>query len=55
MKLPEPHRIARAYYVPRVLGFALTFIAAVVLFRQHAISAALLAYGGLLFLLYPRR
>jgi diguanylate cyclase (GGDEF)-like protein len=54
LKLPVPHRIARIYYVPRVLGFALTFIATLVLFREHSISAALLAYGALLFLLYPQ-
>lgn len=54
MKLPVPHRIARIYYVPRVLGFALTFLATVVLFSEHTISAALLAYGALLFLLYPQ-
>lgn len=54
MKLPAPHRIARAYYGPRVLGFALTFIATVVLFRERAVSAALLAYGALLFLVYPQ-
>ncbi len=53
MSLPVPHRIARAYYAPRVLGFGLTFIAAIVLFRARAVSAALLAYGALLFLLYP--
>lgn len=40
--------------MPRVLGFALTFSGAVVLFNGGAISAALLAYGALVFLLYPQ-
>lgn len=54
MKLPVPHRIARAYYAPRVLGFALTFIGSLLLFREHAITAGLVAYGALIFLLYPQ-
>ncbi|MFP7721745.1 sensor domain-containing diguanylate cyclase [Lysobacter sp. A3-1-A15] len=54
MKLPTPHRLAQIYYVPRLLSFALTFVAALVLFHERAISIALLAYGAGLFLLYPQ-
>ncbi|MDQ3289421.1 MAG: diguanylate cyclase AdrA [Pseudomonadota bacterium] len=53
MKLPAPHRIARLYYGPRVVGFALAFVGSAVLVSQGFLDAAYLPLGILLFLVYP--
>lgn len=53
LRLPAPHRIARLSYVPRMLGFVLTFIVATLLFFEGAIPASRLAYAAVVCLLYP--
>ncbi|MBA2237296.1 MAG: diguanylate cyclase, partial [Lysobacter sp.] len=53
MKLPEPHRIARLYYGPRVVGFALAFVCSAVLVAQGSLGPIHLAFAALLFLVYP--
>ncbi len=54
MKLPAPHVLARIHYVPRLLSFALTFFAGLVLFGEGAVSGAQLAYAAGVFLVYPQ-
>lgn len=53
MKLPAPHRIARLYYAPRVVGFGLAFVASAVLVSQGFVSRTALLFAVLLFLVYP--
>ncbi|MBA3487133.1 MAG: hypothetical protein H0T88_08100, partial [Lysobacter sp.] len=53
MKLPAPHRIARLYYGPRVVGFGLSFVASAVLVSQGFLGPVYLAFAVLLFLIYP--
>ncbi len=53
MRLPAPHRIARLYYVPRMLGFVLTFVVAGLLFFEGDIPGSQLAYAAVVCLLYP--
>jgi diguanylate cyclase (GGDEF)-like protein len=53
MPLPAPHRIARLYYVPRSIGFALVLIASLFLFAEGTVEPVLLPYAVLVFLVYP--
>lgn len=53
MKLPAPHRIARLYYGPRVVGFGLAFVCSVVLVEQGFLGPVHLVAAVLLFLVYP--
>lgn len=53
MKLPPPHRIARLYYGPRVVGFGLAFVCSAVLVNQGFLGPAHLAAAVVLFLVYP--
>lgn len=53
-RLHSAHRIARVNYYPRLLGFAATFIAVVMLTRERDLGTLTLAAAGVSFLLYPQ-
>lgn len=52
-KLPEPHRLARLHYGPRVASFALSFAASLMLMGDGLVSWAFLPIAVVLFLVYP--
>lgn len=53
-RLHSAHRIARVDYFPRVLGFAATFVAILLLTRERDLGTLTLVAAGISFLLYPQ-